>query len=900
MTLPAGLRLGPYEILAPLGAGGMGEVYRARDTRLERLVAVKILPERLSSAAGARERFEREAKTISRLSHAHICAVYDVGHQDGLAYLVLELLEGETLADRLQRGPLPFDQMLRFGAQIAGALGAAHRQGVVHRDLKPGNVMITASGVKLLDFGLAKALAPAPAGADGRGDQATRTSLTQEGAIPGTVPYMAPEQVEGEAVDPRTDIFALGAVLYEMATGRRAFEGRSTASLIAAILERDPAPVESLRPQAPPAFDHVVRVCLAKRPDDRWQSAADVSRELAWIGQAKPESAGAPVRERRAGVLAGAGLAILAAGAAIGWLAFRWGTVSGAPGPGAATARRVSILLPPDAALAPASATPFGYLRAGFAVSPDDARIAYASAGEDRITRLFLRASDRFEATPIPGTEGGFDPFFSPDGRWLGFFTFDTVRKVSLDGGAPLTLAAVVNPTGGTWCDDGTIYLSGSEGKSLWRVPASGVPGGGAEEVALDDPAPSSAYPQCLPGGRALLLTIVEGRSAGPDSGEPTRFREPLIADFRSVGVLDLTKSPRKPRLLVSRGYAPRLAAPDRIVFARSGTLMAAPFDPAALTVTGPETAVQAGVMMCSLAVPAAQVVLTRAGSLFFVPGADQTRTRLVWVDRQGRVTPTAAAPDLFGTVKISPEGRRAVVEVGGIQNDLYVYDLQDGRRIRITSDGRGGRRGLWHPDGRRVIYFSEADHQWVIRPVEGDSAPQPLPTLDGFFTSWSPAGLLAGERDGRIWTGGLERQTPITEAGSEWGATVSPDGGLVAYTTARTGSYQVFAQPNPPTGREWPVSVDFGEEPIWSRDSKELFYRRHGEWWAVPFTRDGPAPPRLLFRGDFVNPFGPSYDVAPDGRFLMAQPPAAESARELRWIQNWRPDLRSGPASPP
>jgi serine/threonine-protein kinase len=318
---------------------------------------------------------------------------------------------------------------------------------------------------------------------------------------------------------------------------------------------------------------------------------------------------------------------------------------------------------------------------------------------------------------------------------------------------------------------------------------------------------------------------------------------------------------------------------------------MSSPFDPVALAVTGPEAPVLDGVMMCSLSASAVQFAPTRAGSLFFVPGADQARTRLVWVDRQGRVTPTAATPDLFGTVKVSPDGRRALVEVGGVQNDVYVYDLQDGRRIRMTSDGKGGRRGLWHPDGR-VIYYSEGDHHWVIKPVEGDATPQPLPSLDGFFTAWSATGVLAGERDGRIWTGTLDHQTPITAAGSEWGATVSPDGRLVAYTSARTGNYQVFAQPNPPTGREWPVSSDFGEEPIWSRDSKELFYRRHGEWWGVAFTKEGPAPPRLLFRGDFVNPFGPSYDVAPDGRFLMAQPPSTGASRELQWIQNWTTEL--------
>ncbi|HET8948733.1 MAG TPA: serine/threonine-protein kinase, partial [Candidatus Polarisedimenticolia bacterium] len=300
MSLPAGLRLGPYELVGQLGAGGMGEVYRARDTRLQRTVAIKVLPEKHAAGPAARERFEREAKAISQLSHPHICALYDVGRHEGLDYLVLEFLEGETLASRLARGPLPIDETMRFGSQIAAALGTAHRNGIVHRDLKPGNVMLTRSGVKLLDFGLARAVPGSGAPADrGSSQAATRTELTQEGTIPGTVPYMAPEQIEGGTIDARTDIFALGAVLYEMVTGKRAFEGKSTASLMAAILERDPAPLAEVRLESPAALDHLVRVCLAKTPDDRWQSADDVSRELAWIARGGRETLARRTDSRR-------------------------------------------------------------------------------------------------------------------------------------------------------------------------------------------------------------------------------------------------------------------------------------------------------------------------------------------------------------------------------------------------------------------------------------------------------------------------------------------------------------------------------------------------------------------------------------------------------------------------
>ena len=866
----------------------MGEVYRARDTRLQRTVALKILPAALASGAGARERFEREAKAISALSHPHICALYDVGRHDGLDYLVLEFLEGETLADRLARGPLPVEQTLRFGAQIASALGAAHRHGIVHRDLKPGNVMLTRTGVKLLDFGLAKPVAP-PSSPGGAGDTqaATRTGLTQEGIVPGTVPYMAPEQIEGGAVDARTDIFALGAVLYEMTTGRRAFEGKTSASLMAAILERDPAPIATLRPLAPEGLDHLVRVCLAKRPEDRWQSADDISRELAWIARPGREPSSVPAARVPRVRGAVAAIALLAAGALAGWLAGRIGGAA-SPGTGRATDRsvqRLSIVLPDAALLAPAAATPFGYLRPSFAISSDDSLIAYVSAATDGTTRIVLRRGDRYEPEAIAGTEGGFDPFFSPDGRWLGFFTFDALRKVAIDGGVPLTIAAVVNPVGGTWCDDGTVYVGGEEGRTLWRVSAAGSAAGGkAEPVELDDAA-LSAYPRCLPGSRGLLLTMavpVDDSRAG----EPMRFRHPLTADVMSIGVLDLPLDGRRPRPLIPRAYAPQYAS-GRIIFARSGTLLAAPFDLERRSVTGPETAAIGGVSMCSIAIPAAQYELTPAGSLFFVPGVDQGRTRIVWVDRQGRFTPTAAAPDLFGSLSLSAEGRRMAVEVGGLQNDVYVYDLATGRRTRITSDGRSGRRSMWHPDARRVVFYSEADHRWVIRQAEGDTAPEPL-SIEGYFTSWSPPGTLAGERDGHIWLGTRERQAVITSSGAEWGARISPDGRFVAYTSARTGVFFVYVQPIPATGQEWQVSVDFGEEPVWSRDSRELFYRKHDQWWSVPFTRGTPGAAQPLFRGPFLNALGPSYDVAPDGRFLMALPPAPAAVRELRWIRRW------------
>jgi serine/threonine-protein kinase len=558
------------------------------------------------------------------------------------------------------------------------------------------------------------------------------------------------------------------------------------------------------------------------------------------------------------------------------------------------TAHRFSVVLPEAAPLAPPSSTPFNYLRPSIAVSLDGSQIVYTSKKREGGTQLYLRRADDYIPKPIPGTEGGFDPFLSPDAQWVGFFTFDSLLKVSLKGGAPLTLATVVNPVGGTWCDNGTIYFSSDEGDFLWSIPAAGAGGGQpALRVRLDADVDHNFYPQCLPGGSGLLLSMGGANGAARQARRNTSLGAPLSADYAEVGVLPLPLREHRPRPLIARGYAPQYAASGHIVFARGGNLVAAPFDLGQLRVTGPEAAVLNDVSMCSVSLAAAQFTMTRDGSLLYVPGGDQGRTQLVWVDRKGHIEPTAVAPNLFGMFNLSPDGKRAAVEVGGIQNDVYVYDLRDGRRVRITSDGRGGSRVLWHPDGRRVVFHSQADDRWVIQQVESDSGPEPLAVGEELVSSWSAGGLLAGVRQGRIWVGSLEQHTTITSAGREWGPVVSPDGALVAYTSARTGTYQVFAQRNPPTGQEWQISSDFGEEPIWSRNSHELFFRRHNQWWSVSFIGGAPGQPQLLFEGRFFNAFGPSYDVATDGRFLMALPPAAtDSPRELLWIQDWTRDL--------
>ena len=446
MSLTAGTRLGPYEILAPIGAGGMGEVYKAKDTRLERTVAVKVLPEHLAESPERKARFEREAKAISQLNHPHICTLYDVGEQDGLDYLVMEYIEGETLAERLKRGPLPLDEAIEYGVQIADGLDKAHRAGIVHRDLKPGNAMLTKSGIKLLDFGLAKVLG-GELDSESSDAPTRQKDLTKDQSIIGTLQYMAPEQLEGKEIDARTDIFAFGALLYEMITGHKAFEGNSQASLIAAILEREPAPITTLQPLSSPTLNHVVTTCLAKDPERRWQTARDLTRELEWCTEsaagaaASTVSTGAEERyQKRERVLIGTSVVLLAL------LVWRFLLPSTAFDTSIA---RVEIGLPPGQELT-------GFLD----ISPDGKRLAYTAKNEIGPSGLYLRSLDAFEPRLVDDTEGAYAPFFSPDGEWVAFFANGKLLRVSFAGGEPIEIADAPRPNGGAWGENDSIIFA--------------------------------------------------------------------------------------------------------------------------------------------------------------------------------------------------------------------------------------------------------------------------------------------------------------------------------------------------------------------------------------------------------------------------------------------------------
>ena len=899
MALTSSTRLGPYEILAPLGAGGMGEVYRARDTRLDRVVAIKILPPHLSEDPILRQRFEREAKAISSLNHPHICMLYDVGTQGGTQFLVMECVEGETLAKRLEKGPMPLEHALRYGTQIADALDKAHRSGVVHRDLKPGNIMLTSSGAKLLDFGLAKAAPPLAAGTTLTAGATRTTPVTQQGTIVGTFHYMSPEQVEGKEVDARSDIFSFGTVLYEMVTGQRAFPGKSQLSVASAILEKDPEPISRLQPMTPPALDRTIRVCLSKDPEDRWQMARDLLLELKWIVDAGSQ-AGLPapvvshrkVRER----LAWAAVAFFVLTA----VAFMIGFVLRAPKP--LQPMHLNAEIGVDASLF----TTFG---TSAILSPDGTRLAFVASGSDQKQRMYVRSLDQLQASVLPGTENVRNPFFSPNGEWIGFFADGKLKKISVRGGSAVTLCDAPDDRGGSWSEDGTIVFTSESRSGLSKISSAG---GSPEQLTTLNQASEHTHrwPQLLPGGKAVVFTS-----------------SVLRAGFEGADIVAYAMSTGQRKTVLPGGYYPRYLRTGHLVYMHEGTLFGVPFDSKRLEVTGQAAPVLEGIVT-NPGTGGAQFSFSEAGTLVYVPGrSTAVVSSIYWMDHEGKFQPLRESPASYASPEFSPDGRRLAVAIwDGKRSDIWVYEWGRDALTRLTFTGEANKSPVWTPDGQRITYVTQEkggayNLYWKRADGAGDAQRLSENKNDQYHSSWRPDGkflaftqsnpetrsdIMILPIEGNEKSGWMPRELKVF-LNSPYDVTTpvfSPDGRWLAYASNESGNYEVYVRPFPGPGGQRQISTEGGRFPKWSRNGKELFYRaQDSKLMVVAYTASGDSfvagRPQLWSPGQFVDlgPFYNSFDLHPDGkRFAVLKAPGAgETApvNKVTFIFNFFDELR-------
>ena len=861
MPLQIGTRLGRYEIVAPLGAGGMGEVYRARDSSLDREVAIKVLPHGTADQPDARDRLAREARSLSRLSHPHICAVHDVGEDAGSVYLVMELIEGETLAARIARGPLGVTDTLRIGREIAEALAGAHRQGIVHRDLKPGNVMLTKGGVKLLDFGLAKAAAPA----DGESAVTLGRSLTSEGTLVGTLQYMSPEQMEGKPADARSDIFALGVVLYEMATGRRAFGGDSATALAAAVLTADPPPIAGA-----PALDRIVRGCLAKDPDRRWQSAQDVALQLTMSGDSMPAGVAAARRSLPSWLpWAAAALAVAVAIAA----------VSQRPDP---TVRAASSPVAFTVAPPPGLTFRSSVERIPFALSPDGTQLAFAAGSPEAGSRIFLRPLASLEMKPIAGTEGATSLFWSPDGRSIGFFAAGKLRQVAIAGGAPVPICDVREGIGltGSWGADGQIIFTSVSGEAIFRVSTSG---GTAAVDLKPDPSKGETrvvWPAFLPDGRRYLYT----------------------ATSRDKSEVRLAEPGRPPRTVLSARSPARYINPGYLLYVEDSALLARRFDVSSGTVTGDSIPVADEVSYFRASAWAA-VAASASGAVAYSTGSEQAR--LAWFDRTGRETGEVRPPDGYLNLRISSDGREVLFDrltQRTRHHDLWSLDLARGSETRLTTSLDTEVTPQFGPPGTVIYTASRGSSPRLVRrvlatrvdePVVPDAPPMQMASDVSADGKW----LLYAERSDRgpydVYALPLDGGAPVpmaTTAFNEGQASFSPDGRFIALTSDETGRTEVYVAPFASPHAKRLVSTSGGSLPRWDRARRELTYVTPGSD-VMSVTVTGASgefgTPKALFKLAKGRVWS-AYDIAPDGRFLAVIPVQTSGQQPLTVIVNW------------
>ena len=892
MSLTSGTKLGPYEILAPLGAGGMGEVYRAKDTRLDRTVAVKILPSHLSENPEARQRFDREARTISSVNHPNICTLHDVGHQDGIDYLVMEYLEGETLADRLLKGPLPFDQVLRYGIDICEGLEKAHRSGVVHRDLKPGNIMLTKTGAKLMDFGLAKAAVASSAGNStlNSGLTATLTTppgshpLTAKGTVVGTFQYMSPEQVEGKEAEARSDIFALGAVLYEMAAGKRAFEGKTAASAMAAVLEREPVPISSLQPATPLAFERLVKNCLAKDPDERWQTAHDVKLQLKQIAEGGSQtSAAAPVTlQRKRGNAWGWSVAAILAVVAVAAMAMAY----------LANQKQLPVL---RLDIVPPQKMRFNLAgdNAGPATLSPDGRYVVFSANGATGTQLYLRALDSGTSQALPGTENATYPFWSPDSRSIAFFASEKLKRIDLGSTSPVSICDSDSGRGGSWNQDGTIVAAMSYNAGISRVPATGgVP---TPITTVDNVKYSShRWPWFLPDGKHFLyLAINHNAPASPDTG---------------VFIASVDGNQKENRLLFHT-LSNAIYVSGHLLFQRENSLVAQPFDPSSAKFTGEPQTLSENVQY-DAGLWRANLSASGDGTLVYASGTTEGTETLTWFDRTGKTLGTVGEQGGFYDLDLSPDEKKlAVVDANTSNATIFIHDLQSKLKTRFTFSGGTHRTPIWSPDGREIAFTSKQQSEISIKTIAGSAPERTLlssstPLYQG-VTDWSRDGryLMIEQGPGvneQLWVVpmfGDHKPFPYTKASmQERGGAFSPDGRWVAYMTNETGRPEIFVAPFPWTGAKWQVSNGGGTDARWRADGKEIYYFDFSGLAAVEV--DGTSSEFKVGGGKPLFHLAASglsreYATTRDGQRFIAISPSEGASQSLTLVQNWPAELR-------